>query len=123
LVPEAVATEDTAMGSLPLFTVNALAKAVVVERFSLYVRVMVVPAAVLATDAYTGGTPTGVTEDDAVDAEEVASELVAVAVNVYGEPFARPVITHDPEEPVTVQNFSGNSTAVIVNFVGTAPLG
>jgi hypothetical protein len=61
--------------------------------------------------------------DDAADAAEVASELVAVAVNVYGEPFARPVITHDPEEPVTVQNLSGNSTAVILNCVGTAPLG
>ena len=53
-VPEAVATEDTAIGSPPFVTVNALASAVVVERFSLYVSVIVVPAEVLATDAYTG---------------------------------------------------------------------
>jgi hypothetical protein len=55
LVPEAVATEDTEIGSLPLFTVNVLATAVVVARFSLYVSVMVVPVEVFAIEAYTGG--------------------------------------------------------------------
>ena len=50
-----MATDETEIGSPPLVTVNALATAVVVERFSLYVRVIVVPAAALATDAYTGG--------------------------------------------------------------------
>ena len=53
-MPEAVATEETEIGTPPLVTMNALANALVVERFSLYVRVIVVPAAVFATDAYTG---------------------------------------------------------------------
>ena len=53
-VPAVVTTEDTAIGSPPLVTVNALASAVVVERFSLYVSVIVVPAEVFATDAYMG---------------------------------------------------------------------
>ena len=50
LVPEVVATEDTAMASPPFVTVNALAGAVVVERFSLYVSVICVPAVLLATE-------------------------------------------------------------------------
>ena len=54
------------------------------------------------------------TADDADDAEDVASELLAVAVNVYGEPLVRPLTMHDPDEPVTVQDLLGASTAVIV---------
>ena len=50
LVPEAVATEVTAMVSPPFVTVNALAGAVVVERFSLYVSVICVPAVLFTTD-------------------------------------------------------------------------
>jgi hypothetical protein len=53
-VPEVVTTDETGMVSAPFVTVNALAGAVVVERFSLYVSVIVVPAVVLATDTYVG---------------------------------------------------------------------
>ena len=48
------------------------------------------------------GTPSGVTDADAPDAPEVSRAFVAVAVNVYGVPFARPVTGHDPDSPETV---------------------
>ena len=50
LVPDAVATEETGIVTPPLVTVKALASAVVVERFSLYVNVIVRPVDALATD-------------------------------------------------------------------------
>jgi hypothetical protein len=50
LVPDAVATEETGIVAPPLVTVNALAGAVVVERFSLYVNVIVRPVDVFATE-------------------------------------------------------------------------
>ena len=46
---------------------------------------------------------TGVTELDAVDELDVPAEFVAVVVNVYAVPFVKPVTTHDPDAPVTVQ--------------------
>ena len=49
------------------------------------------------------GTGTGVTELDAVDALDVPAEFVAVVVNVYAVPFVKPVTTHEPDAPVTVQ--------------------
>ena len=50
LVPEAVATEETGIVTPPLVTVKALASAVVVERFSLYVSVIVRPVDVFTTE-------------------------------------------------------------------------
>jgi hypothetical protein len=50
LVPDAVATEETGIVTPPLVTVKALASAVVVERFSLYVNVIVRPVEALATE-------------------------------------------------------------------------
>ena len=49
------------------------------------------------------GTVAGVTALDAVDALDVPAEFVAVVVNVYGVPFVKPVTTHEPDAPVTVQ--------------------
>ena len=46
---------------------------------------------------------TGVTELDAVDKPDVPAELVAVVLKKYAVPFVKPVTTHDPEAPVTVQ--------------------
>jgi cadmium resistance protein CadD (predicted permease) len=54
LVPDVVATDETGIVTPPLVTVNALVSAVVVERFSLYVSVIVVPVEVLATDTHVG---------------------------------------------------------------------
>ena len=50
-----------------------------------------------------GTANTGVTEADAVDALDVPAEFVAVVVNVYAVPFVKPVTTHEPDAPVTVQ--------------------
>ena len=49
------------------------------------------------------GTVADVTELDAVDKPDVPAEFVAVVVNVYGVPFVKPVTTHEPDAPVTVQ--------------------
>ena len=54
LVADVVATDETGIVTPPLVTVNALVSAVVVERFSLYVSVIVVPVEVLATETYVG---------------------------------------------------------------------
>ncbi len=49
------------------------------------------------------GTVAGVTALDAVDALDVPAEFVAVVVNVKAVPFVKPVTTHEPDAPVTVQ--------------------
>jgi hypothetical protein len=49
------------------------------------------------------GTVAGVTELDALDKPEVPAVFVAVALKKYVVPFAKPVITHEPEAPVIVQ--------------------
>jgi len=49
------------------------------------------------------GTVVGVTELDAVDKADVPAEFVAVVLKKYVVPFVKPVTTHDPEAPVTVQ--------------------
>ena len=49
------------------------------------------------------GTGTGVTELDALEALDVPAEFVAVVVNVYAMLFVKPVTTHEPDAPVTVQ--------------------
>ena len=49
------------------------------------------------------GTGTGVTELDALEALDVPAEFVAVVVNVYAVLFVKPVTTHEPDAPVTVQ--------------------
>ena len=46
---------------------------------------------------------TGVTALDAVDKLDVPAELVAVVLKKYVVPFVKPVTTHDPDAPVTVQ--------------------
>ena len=49
------------------------------------------------------GTVAGVTELDAVDKPDVPAEFVAVVLKKYVVPFVKPVTTHDPDAPVTVQ--------------------
>jgi hypothetical protein len=53
------------------------------------------PAVVTAADTDVGvfGTVAGTTAVDAADAAEVKSPLFAVALNVYGVPFVKPVTT------------------------------
>ena len=48
------------------------------------------------------GTVTGVTAPDADDDADVPAELVAVTVNVYEVPLARPVTTTGLDTPVPV---------------------
>jgi hypothetical protein len=79
----------------------------------LYVRIKLLPAEFTIALARIG-LISGVTAFDAEDAADVASMLVAVAVNVYVEPLVSPVTMHDPEEPVTVQDLPDSSTAEIV---------
>jgi hypothetical protein len=45
----------------------------------------------------------GVVDDDALDAVDVVTALLAVAVNVYATPLVSPVTAQLPEAPVTVQ--------------------
>ena len=45
----------------------------------------------------------GVTELDALDKPEVPKEFVAVVLKKYVVPFVKPVTTHEPDAPVTVQ--------------------
>jgi hypothetical protein len=51
------------------------------------------------------GTPAGVTVADCADAAEVPTPFVAVAVNVYSEPFVSPVISHEVAGAVMEQVF------------------
>ena len=67
----------------------------------------------------TGGC--GVALADAVDAAEVPPSFVAVAVNVYGVPFVRPVMLQEPEAPVTV-HVAPPGLAVTVNDVAGHPV-
>jgi sulfur carrier protein ThiS len=46
---------------------------------------------------------TGVTALDAVDKLDVPAEFVAVVLKKYVVPFVKPVTTHEPDAPVTVQ--------------------
>ena len=78
-----IATELTVTVLLLAVTVNALASAVVEDNGSLYVRVTIVPAVLIAVETYVGGTPTGVTAGvEAPEAVEVLSPLIATDVNV-----------------------------------------
>jgi hypothetical protein len=63
---------------------------------------------------------TGVTVADAVDADDVPPEFVAVAVNVYEVPLLRPVTVHDPLAPVTV-HVAPPGEAVTVYESGVPP--
>ena len=49
------------------------------------------------------GTVAGLTELDAADKPDVPTELVAVVLKKYAVPFVKPVTTHEPDAPVTVQ--------------------
>ena len=49
------------------------------------------------------GTPAGVTAADAADAADVPAPFVALAVNVYSEPFVSPEISQDVAGDVMVQ--------------------
>ena len=49
------------------------------------------------------GTVAGVTEADAVDKPDVPAEFVAVVLKKYVASFVKPVTTHEPDAPVTVQ--------------------
>ena len=46
---------------------------------------------------------TGVTELDALDKLDVPAEFVAVVLKKYAVLFVKPVTTHEPDAPVTVQ--------------------
>ena len=52
-------------------------------------------------------TATSVTGADGVDAPEVPAAFVAVAVNAYAMPVARPVTSQDQGAPVTVHVVGG----------------
>jgi hypothetical protein len=52
-----------------------------------------------------GGTAIGVAEDEADELLDVPAPFVAVDVNVYGVPLARPVTVQDPDEAETEQVF------------------
>ena len=103
----------TGVRTLPTYTSNAVTGAVVVDSSLLYVKIKLLPAVFTIALARIG-LVNGITALDAEEDADVASMFVAVAVNVYVEPFVRPLITHDPEDPVTVQNLVFSSTAVIV---------
>ena len=71
----------------------------------------VLTAPVAETPVGAFGTPTGITDDDAVEPEPVPDALVATTVNVYETPFVRPVtvqvvvaVAHwnEPGDEVTV---------------------
>jgi hypothetical protein len=49
------------------------------------------------------GTVAGVTEVDALDKPDVPAVFVAVVLKKYVSPFVKPVTTHEPDAPVTVQ--------------------
>ena len=63
----------------------------------------VVPAFVVVPIVGAPGTVAGVTEADATDKLDVPAELVAVVLKKYAVLFVKPVTTHEPEAPVTVQ--------------------
>ena len=49
------------------------------------------------------GTVAGVTALDALEALDVPAVFVAVVLKKYAVPFVKPVTTHEPDAPVTVQ--------------------
>ena len=49
------------------------------------------------------GTVAGVTALDALEALDVPAVVVAVVLKKYAVPFVKPVTTHEPDAPVTVQ--------------------
>ena len=76
------------------------------------------------TQAGTPGTPAGVTDADAAEAAEEPTLFVAVAVNVYAVPFARPLTSQDPDAPGTVHvpaEADDDDDAVTVKDVGAPP--
>ncbi|CAB4561133.1 unannotated protein [freshwater metagenome] len=62
----------------------------------------IVPVAPSTALLITGGIANGVTAFDATEADEGMSPFTAVDVKVYETPLVRPVITQDPDAPVTV---------------------
>jgi hypothetical protein len=68
----------------------------------------------------TAGVKSGVAGSEATDEPLVPDPLVAVAVNVYGALFVRPVTVHEPAAPVTVQVFNSGDDVTVYD-VGVAP--
>ena len=103
-------------------TVNSVDAAVTAPSASLQVIVSWVPAAFTEAVVQVGGTPTGVTEEDATEALEEASPFLAVDVNVYAVPLVNPVTTHDVAGEVTVHVLEVSSTVVTTYDVGVTPV-
>ena len=78
------------------------------------------PATAVGFPGSPGG-KVGVTAEDAADADDVPSALVAVEVNVYAVPLISPVTVHEPDDPVTV-HVSPPGEAVTVYEVGVPPV-
>jgi hypothetical protein len=81
--------------------------------------------AVPATTVGAGGVPgaaSNATDADAADAAEVPAVFVAVAVNVYAAPAARPVTSHDPDAPATVHVLAVPPTEVTFKDDGRPPV-
>ena len=70
-------------------------------------------------DETVGGIATGVALEDAVELLEEPAPFVAMAENLYAVPFVKPVITHEPLVPVTVQIFAGDSAVPEVSSAVT----
>lgn len=69
-------------------------------------------------------TAAGVADADVTDAADVPVAFVAVVVNVYVVPLARPMTEHDPDVPATMQVFVVPETcgdAEMVNVAGGPP--
>jgi hypothetical protein len=93
-------------------TEKLLGMAVVAVKVSLYVSVRIVPVAPRTAVLITGGIAYGVTAFDATEADEGMSPFTAVDVKEYAVPLVRPVITHDPDAPVTVHVLLESPTMV-----------
>jgi hypothetical protein len=75
---------------------------------------------VALVDVSDGGALAGVVLNDAIEDADVPVAFVAVDVNVYEVPLLKPVIVHEPLDPVTVQ-VAPPGEAVTVYEVGTPP--
>jgi hypothetical protein len=104
LSAESIVTEFTVLAKPLALTVNIEVGGNGVESSGeSYVKIIVLPAAVFVADTNVGTVRIGVTEFEAADAEDGASPLSAIALNVYAVPLVSPGTAQLPEVPVTVQ--------------------
>ena len=97
-----------------------------VPPFPAFIVAVTLPSPPTADTVGVPGIDRGVNESDTAGTGEVLSPIAAVALTVYGVPFARPVTSQSPDAPGTVHAVPATTPAAVyavtVYDVGVPPV-